>query len=176
MAVDMLEFEGQELYFDEPLQPQAAQCIEDAATEYGSPESLNQLLMAYFLEPQHPTVLVALYRFFYYQHRYEDALRVAERALDLFAKRLGWPQDWQDLQAQQVSEKAENSMTDVRFYLLALKGAGYLELRLGALDSAIQRLRKVVEVDDKDRLGAASLLEIAEDEVNRQAGIYRLKF
>ena len=176
MPTDMLDFEGQDLYFDEPLQKETQRCIDGAAEAYGKESSRNLLYRAYFLEPEHPTVLVALYRYFYYQHLYADALIIAERVLKLFSMRLGWPANWQELTSQHVDKSSENSMTDVRFYLLALKGSGYLELRLERIQSAIERLSKVVEVDNKDRLGAASLLEIAEEEVERQSGIYRLKF
>lgn len=176
MSVDMLDFEGEELYFDEPLQPETRDCIDRAAAQYGDQEAEFNLLRAYLLEPEHPMVLVALYRYFYYQHRYADALLIAERVLALFAARLGLASRWQDLDVSMFCGDTLASMSEVRFYLLALKGAGYLELRLQNFDSAIERFKKVMEVDEKDRLGAASLLEIAEDEINRQAGIYRLRF
>lgn len=176
MAVDMLDFEGEELYFDEPLQTETRECIDRAAEWYGDQEAENRLLRAYFLEPEHPMVLVALYRYFYYQHRYQDALLVAERVLLRFAARLGLPSSWQDLEASSFAGETLASMSELRFYLLALKGAGYLDLRLEKFESAIERLKKVVEIDSKDRLGAGSLLEIAKDEIDRQSGIYRLRF
>jgi hypothetical protein len=52
-------------------------------------------------------------------------------------------------------------MTIVRFYLLALKGAAYLELRLGKEDNAVLRLKKILELDSEDRLGAKVLLNVA---------------
>lgn len=172
----MLDFEAEGLYYDEDLSAETQACIDRAAQSYGDAESEQRLLRAYFLEPEHPMVLVALYRFYYYQHRYEDALIVAERVLTLFAARLGLPFDWHQLEAEHVAGDALVSMTELRFYLLALKGAGYLELRLARYEPAIERLKKIVELDEKDRLSAASLLQIAEDEINRQAGIYRLRF
>jgi len=53
------------------------------------------------------------------------------------------------------------SMGMVRFYLLGLKAAGYLNLRLQKWQTAIDMLLKVSELDQADRLGAAALLEIA---------------
>jgi tetratricopeptide (TPR) repeat protein len=176
MGVDMLDFAGEELYFDEAMQPETEQCIEEAAENYGGKNSENLLLRAYFLEPEHPMVLVALYRYYYYQHRYADALIVAERVLRIIAVRLGLPENWQDISEQQVEAAVGESMTELRFYLLALKGSGYLEMRLENYHGAIERLKKIVAVDAKDRLSVSSLLQIAEDEVNRQAGIYRLRF
>jgi hypothetical protein len=54
------------------------------------------------------------------------------------------------------------SMTLVRFYLLLLKGAGYLNLRLGKIDKGKTILEKVVELDTQDRLGALALLNVVE--------------
>lgn len=54
-------------------------------------------------------------------------------------------------------------MPVVRFYLLALKGASYLELRLGRHADALQRLEKLVEVDEKDRLGGQALIDVTKE-------------
>ncbi len=174
--MDMLEFEGEALYFDEAMEPETEQCIEKAADSYGAKNAESLLLRAYFLEPEHPMVLVALYRYYYYQHRYADALKVAERVLAIFSRRLGLPANWQDLNEQHIENAVSDSMTEVRFYLLALKGAGYLDMRLENYQSAIDRLQKIVDIDSEDRLSVSSLLQIAQDEINRQAGIYRLRF
>jgi tetratricopeptide (TPR) repeat protein len=175
-CMDLLDFEASGLYFEQGLGAEAQACIEQAAQSYGAPDSEQRLLRGYFLEPQHPMVLVALYRFYYYQHRYDDALIVAERVLRLFAQRLDLPDDWRELDVASIAADTRMPMTDLRFYLLALKGAGYLELRLQRYGSAIERLRKIVDLDEKDRLGVASLLQMAEDEIDRQSGIYRLRF
>lgn len=159
--MDLLDFEAEQLYFDEPIVADAEAAIDKAAELYGKEGAEQQLLWAYFLEPEHPLVLVALYRFFYYQHRFEDAMRIAERVLVLFAKRLGLPRDWRELTPEHGDQRGADSMTTLRFYLLALKGAGYLELRLGRLEKALQRLNKVVELDDSDRMGAQSLIDVA---------------
>lgn len=176
MVMDLLDFSGEHLYFDETIELETQECIDMAAENYGDKSAEDLLLRAYFLEPEHPVVLVALYRFFYYQFRYQDALRIADRVLKLFSVRLELPHHWQEVTTQHIDNGAVTGMVDLRFFLLALKGAGYLELRLELFDSALERLKKVVELDAKDRLGAASLLEIAQDEINRKAGIYRLKF
>lgn len=173
--MDLLDFEAGQLYFDEPIDPVAEAAIEEAAEEYGKVEAEQLLLRAYFLEPEHPLVLVALYRYFYYQHRYADAMRVAERVLRLFAERLGFPRDWRQLDRPRFENGVLVSMTMVRFFLLALKGAAYLELRLGQNETALQRLEKLIELDEKDRLGAGALIEVARASLNmpteRKAGI-----
>ena len=159
--MDMLDFEGESLYFDEALGDEAQQCIDQAANNYAEAGSEEPLMRAYFLEPEHPMVLVAMYRYFYYQHRIADALIVAERVLRIYAKKLEFPEDWNDLNEEYLEKHRKDSMTLVRFYLLALKGAAYLELRLGKEESAVSRLKKILELDSNDRLGAKVLLDVA---------------
>lgn len=166
--MDMQDFEVGELYFNEPLTHEASQCLECAAEQYAEGEAEWSLMRAYFLEPEHPMVLVALYRFFYYQHRLEEALMVAERVLAVFAERLELPDDWREITELRIGSGVMISMALIRFYMLALKGAGYLEFRLGRYDSAIERLEKVAELDSRDRLGAKSLLSVARDALGRE--------
>lgn len=158
--MDLHDFQAEQLYFEEPLTPQAGALIEQAAELYGEPEAEQRLLKAYELAPEHPLVLVALYRFFYYQHRLQDALRIAERTLVIAARSLGLPEDWRLLDRTLLQGAADASVTRLRFYMLALKGAGYLELRLGKHDSALHRLQQVTLLDDHDRLGAQALIDV----------------
>jgi hypothetical protein len=53
--------------------------------------------------------------------------------------------------------------------MLALKGAAYLELRLGHYETALQRLQKLIELDDKDRLGAGALIDVARESLGMPA-------
>lgn len=167
--MDLLDFEAGQLYFDEPIDPAAEEAIQQAATLYGKPKAEQLLLRAYFLEPEHPLVLVALYRYFYYQHRFTDAMRVAERVLILFAQRLGFPEDWRQLDRSRFENGVLVSMTMVRFFMLTLKGAAYLELRLGQYENALARLEKLIELDEKDRLGARVLIDVARESLNMPA-------
>lgn len=171
MNLDLLDFESEGLYFDEPLQEETRHCLESAADRYGEAEAEQSLLRAYFLEPEHPMVLVALYRYFYYRHQLEDCLLVAERVLRLFARRLSLPENWRELTEAQFGNGVMISMTLIRFYLLALKGAGYIELRLGRHESAFARLAKVASLDTNDRLGAAALLSVARESLGEQTAV-----
>jgi len=158
--VDLLDFSESTLYFDEPLAEKASMLIEQAAAEYGDNDVEPLLLKAYEISPEHLTVLVALYRYYYYQHRLEDALEVAHKALAVSGERLHFP-NWNKLNTEHLGAGALVSMGMVRFYLLALKAAGYLNLRLLNWGPAIDMLMKVTELDEADRLGSAALLEIA---------------
>jgi len=161
--MDLMDFEGESLYFDELLPDEVGELLRQSAQAYGTTEGELRLMRAYFLEPHHLTVLVALYRFFYYQHRYEDAMRVADRALEVTASRLNISSDWRKLNMGQLAVAIVQSMTLTRFFLMVLKGAGYLRLRTGDTGGGLERLLKVAELDSSDRLGVAALIEVARE-------------
>lgn len=104
--MDLLEFAGEDMYFDEPLAPEVESLLAQAAERYGSPSAEHSLLRAYFLEPEHLTVLVALYRYFYYRHCYREALAAAERAIAVAAARLELPRRWQDLSPSDLGARS----------------------------------------------------------------------
>lgn len=59
-------------------------------------------------------------------------------------------------------KQAVGNVTMSRFYLFALKGAGYMTMRLGSLDAGAAMLRKVRELDPEDRMGASVLLNVVD--------------
>jgi tetratricopeptide (TPR) repeat protein len=159
--MDLLDFTGEELYFDQPLSAEVSTLLDQAAELYGDAEAEQKLLTAYFHDPENFTVLVALYRYFYYQHRYQDALRVADRTLVITASLLGINREWHRISDVDLGYGVQHSMALMRFYLYALKGAGYLCLRLGDYQQARDRLQKIVDLDTSDRIGATALLDLA---------------
>lgn len=159
-GVDLLKLGEDGLYFDEPGAPEVELLVAQAARLYGQAAAENCLLRAYFLAPEHLSVLVALYRYYFYQHRMEDALLVAERALDVTARRLHLVGGWRGIGRIALGEAAMLSMGLLRFHLLALKASAVVMLRLERLDEAGLRLAKIAEVDQRDALGVAPLLEI----------------
>lgn len=163
-GIDLLELDGEGLYFDEPCPPEVDALIADAARHYG-PEAEPFLLRAYFLAPNQLSVLVALYRYYFYQHRLDDALLVAERALDVTAGRLHLVDGWRGIGPVSLGEAVMRSIGLLRFHLLALKGSAVILLRLGRIEEARHRLEKIAEIDERDALGANALLAtIAERE------------
>ena len=164
--MDFLDFDDHTLYFDEPLTPEQTSMLAQAAKAYPDSELLlNELFQ---LRPDSLTVLVACYRYYYYQHRYEEALDVAEHA-----KSLGLKVDWQELDERYLGQGVFVSMGLIRFYMLALKGSAYLLMRLGRIDDALKRLRKIIELDPADQFGAAFLYQMAErEQANLQAESY----
>ena len=167
--MDLLDFDGQPMYFDEPVTAEVGRLLAQAAEHCADGMAEPMLLRAYFLEPEHLTVLVAMYRYFYYRHCYREALMVAERAIRVTAVRLELPMRWQDLAAGDLGGSVLLSMTLTRFLLLALKGTAYLLLRLGEPAAALARLDKIAEIDTGDRLGIKELRALAQAAVTAEA-------
>jgi len=136
--------------------------IKQAGECYGAPEAELLLLRAYLLAPENLTVIVALYRYYYYQHRLEDALVIASRALEVSGRAIYLSPDWQRLTAHDVAGGAFKSIGLVRFYLLAIKALGIVKLRLGDIDGGKEAIRKVCTLDPQDRLKTAAFLEMVE--------------
>lgn len=161
--MDLLDFSDCKLYFEEPLPAEAERLIAQAASEYGKATAEMALLRAHLLAPENLTVLVGLYRYYFYQHRLEDALIVAERAMQLSGRHLGLPPDWNQLDETRLGSAAANSFGLLRFYLLALKAASVVLLRLGKIAASRARLIKLAGLDSRDQLGAGKLLEVVDE-------------
>ena len=161
--MDLQDFNGDGLYFDDPSSPEVDACLAAAAEQYAEGTAEQPLLAAQALAPDNLTVLVGLYRFYYYQHRYQDALAIAERVRAVVGPRLGLPADWQAIDQAALLAAAARGIGLLRFYLLALKGAGYLSLRLARFAQGKAMLAKVVELDTDNRLGARLLMEVLAD-------------
>lgn len=161
--MDLLDFSDCKLYFEEALPPEAERLIAQAAAEYGEASAELSLLRAHLLAPENLAVLVGLYRYYFYQHRLEDALVVAERAMQLSGRHLGLPTDWRKLDEIGLGVAAANSFGLLRFYLLALKAASIVLLRLGQIPESRSRLIKLASLDSRDQLGAGKLLEVVDE-------------
>ena len=159
--MDLLNFDAHPdhtLYFNEEIPPEVESLLQAGADAYPEGGGELPLLQAYFLAPECLAVLVSLYRYYFYRHQHERALVVARRALARTATRLEWPDDWRQLTPQHLEDRP---LPLIRFHLMALKGAAYLQLRLGAIDEARAMLDILMSLDPHDRLGAAALDQVA---------------
>ena len=161
--MDLLDFSDCKLYFDDELPAEAERLIAQAASEYGEAGAELALLRALLLAPENLSVLVGLYRYYFYQHRLDDALVVAERAMQLSGRHLGLSGDWALIDEAQLGSAAANSFGLLRFYLLALKAASVVLLRLGRIAESRARLIKLAGFDSRDQLGAGKLLKVVDE-------------
>lgn len=157
--MDLMDFDGENLYFEEVLPAEAEALLERAGGSYAEGGAEPPLLEALKLAPESLNVLVAMYRFYYYQHRLEDALRIARQALALTARRLDIPLDWRLLGEEHLGVGPQ-AMALLRFHLLSLKAEAYLLMRLGHKDEGRAILAQLVALDAANRLGAKQLLEV----------------
>ncbi len=160
--MDLMDFEGEQLYFEESLSNDVETLLQQAGELYGDGEAEPLLVEALRLAPESLNVLVAVYRFYYYQHRLNDALNIAGLALAVTSRRLDIPADWNVLTSAHLSQAGPAAMALVRFHLLSLKAEAYLLLRLGRTMEGRAMLEKLLELDSHNRLGAKQLLEVAE--------------
>lgn len=182
--MDLLDLDNEAMYFETPLPAEVQQLLDESGQQYRSQaldgsadDALERtsvdsaewaLLRAYLKAPEHLSVIVALYRFFYYRHRYPEAVMMADRAILLSSRQLGLNEDWRQLTQTDLERAAQRSMSSTRFLLLALKGAAWLLLRQARPHAAIERLAPVRAFDDKDQLGTRDLLNWAEQAVRRE--------
>jgi tetratricopeptide (TPR) repeat protein len=158
--MDLLDFEAQGLYFEQADVVGVKELITTAAENYANGDAELSLLKAYFLAPESLNVLVALNRFYYYQHRLEEALSATLKALAVIRALIDFPEDWRDLQQSHLSDAPADLLTQVRLYLFTLKAIGFLNMRLENLDLSQAIFEKLAGLDSKDRIGASGLLEL----------------
>ncbi len=163
--MDLFDFAGteqDELYFEEDMPSEVSELLEQAAELYAEGGGEKELLRAFFLAPESLAVLVSLYRYYYYQHRYQDVLIVAKYALKASGQRLNFSEDWRDLRPEHITP--DMSMSLIRFYLLALKGAAYVKLRVEESEEGEDMIDKILLLDPEDRLGASVLKEVLDEQ------------
>ena len=157
--MDLQNFSAEMLYFQEDSSSEVESLLLQAANNYGK-ESEAILMQALSLSPNNISVLVGLYRFYYYQHRYEDALNIAGIVMDVVGSKIKFPKNWNQIQSNDVVTAVGFSFTLVRLYFFALKAAGYVCLRLNRFEEGRAMLEKVVAMDSEDRIGAQLLLDV----------------
>ncbi len=164
--MDLLEFDARDLYFQKEDSQEVQDLIKFAAELYGKGEAELPLLKAYLRAPESLNVLVALNRFYYYQHRLAEALLISEKARALIRQGIDFPGDWRQLEMKHISESPKDLLTWIRLYLFTLKSIGFLNMRMENLALSRGIFEKLVALDDKDRIGAKGLLELV---VQRQS-------
>lgn len=121
----------------------------------------RHLACADLLAPDHPAVLIARYRFYFYKGRLRNALEVARRCLAVAAEAIGLDADWRVVRRSDA-EFGDYEALLPRFYLFTLKAYAYLHMRLGELEQGGALLAKLRELDVDDRLGGSVLSGVLE--------------
>ncbi len=169
-----MDFDQASLYFDEPVATEVLELIAGAGELYGSAEAEALLLKAYIQAPEALLVLVALYRYYFYQHRLGDALIVADRTLTIVGRRLGFAPGWSSLHPDLIGQAVIKSMGLLRFYLHVMKAAGYIHMRLGQMEQGRALIEKLIELDSHDRIGGKVLLDVLDAAAAEESPALRL--
>jgi tetratricopeptide (TPR) repeat protein len=152
---------GEELaVLGQGLPPEISLLLHQAAASYSVPEISESFLHeAARSHPDHASVLIARYRFFFYQGRLEEALDVADLCLEKALRALGLAEGWRNVRPDQCPFGNWGAVLP-RFFLFSLKGWAYLRMRLGDLEKGREAVEKLLELDPTDKIGARTLLGV----------------
>lgn len=164
---NVVRFIGNEVHFGFNVDPEADAQLQRAASLISSKEATSEALrQAELIAPEQIEVLIARYKFHFYQGETETAEKLVLKALKLAAEQGGFDQDWNQLQPH--STDWNDPRAHGRFYLYSLKALAFIRLRQDALDEAQSILNTLARLDPSDQVGAdviRDLLDaIAEEE------------
>ncbi len=98
------------------------------------------------------------YRFYFYNHRFGEALPHAAFLMRLAALRLNIAGDWRAVRPGDAAFEAPEEAPGL--YLQALIAWGYCQARLGERAEGAAAIAKAAELDPRDRFGARRLLAV----------------
>lgn len=122
-------------------------------------EAERHLALAQAAAPGHVAVLIAYYRYYFYKGRLPEALQIARLCLAKAATDNDLPPDWRQVGVGDAAFGRYDAMLP-RFFLFVLKGYAYLQMRLGNLEEGEAAIRKLLELDPADKIGARALLGV----------------
>lgn len=109
--------------------------------------------------PEQRAVYFALYKFYFYKYRLDDAERVALMALEISARQGGFSAVWETLTP--LSTQWGKTDTPQHFFLFSLKALAFIRLRLGNIQGCHAILNKLRELDPIDQVGSSVILDLA---------------
>jgi tetratricopeptide (TPR) repeat protein len=110
----------------------------------------------------------ALYKFYFYQGRLQDAEREVICGLEEASRQGNFPVEYRRLARESLQEKMYASEAAL-FYLYTLKALAFIKLRLGQEAEARRILAAIAELDPEDRCGASVIMSLAEALVEEAA-------
>ena len=165
-----MDFDQTTLYFDDPESPEVERLIAEAGAGYGSDETESLLLRACLLAPGQLMVLVALYRYYFYQHRLDDALLVGDRTLAVVGAAAG-------ISGQVAAAASQANLGRCRdaFHrpgaLLpdGAEGDGLHQSASRPRDAGRSHAGQADRMDSHDRLGGKNLLQVYQTALQEEA-------
>ena len=118
-----------------------------------------ELLAAQRAAPDFLPGYYALYKFYFYRHRLQDAREIAIHGLQQAAALGGFDADWRRLDAASADWCRDGGAA--HFYLFTLKALAFISLRSGEPHACRELLGKLAELDPGDSVGASVIRELA---------------
>jgi tetratricopeptide (TPR) repeat protein len=141
------------VHFGFDLKPEVDAHLQRAASLVASREqSLQALKDAEKAAPDQLEVLVALFKFYFYQGETETAEKLVFRALKAASEQGQFSQDWTCLTPQ--STDWEDPRAPGRIYLYSLKALAFIRLRQDRIGEAEAILSTLAQLDPSDQVGA----------------------
>ncbi|PTW51545.1 hypothetical protein [Rhodovulum kholense] len=110
--------------------------------------------------PDDLNIRLGAYRFYFYAHRFAEAIPQAEAILAQTARRLNIPADWRAVGPADAAFSAPETAPGL--YLQALIALAYCHMRLGDMTRGWACLDKALTLDPTDRFAAYRLVRAAD--------------
>jgi tetratricopeptide (TPR) repeat protein len=153
------------VYYGGDLPRVAEKALHMAAAHWHDPAAAEAYLaQAYQSAPDHRAVKLGHYKYFFYRKDLPQAAPYALLCVEDSARALNLPADWRLVRPSDAAfdTPLDEIEAEPRFFLYALKAYGYVLFRQGAVAEGITALRKVIELDPKDRTATKLLLAVIE--------------
>ena len=142
------------------LPPAVNRLLQEAVDAYSHPHRAEAILWsAQAMYPQCLPVYFALYKFYFYQRRLQDAERAARLALRAAAWQGGFAPEW--YLATPATTDWSDALGPQHFYLFSLKALAFICLRRNRRTDCMAILEKLAEIDPDDSVGASVIRDLA---------------
>lgn len=157
---NQLLFVKEQMFFAHNIPAEVRILLNQATQHYTNPPQAERLLLdARRLAPEQLETYVALYKFYFYQKRLDEAEAIAYQTLEKAAAQGGFDKDWTAL----TPESADWSVCDgpQRVYLFTLKALGFIRLRQFDFKCGESILLCLQALDPGDQVGGSVVMELA---------------
>jgi tetratricopeptide (TPR) repeat protein len=158
--VPVVAFQEDRVMFGVDIPSHINACLQKAVAAYDDSETAEKLLwQAHKLDPNQLEVYVALYKFYFYKNRVDEAEAVVLQSLKQAAELGRFDADWKRLTPS--SSDWYSTANPQRLYLYALKALSFIKLRRSDVEGAQSILAKLRELDPTDQVGGSVLQDLA---------------
>lgn len=158
MGITSLRQDG--VLFASDMPPEIDTILQEAVVLYEDTEQAEaRLQKAFAMAPERLEVYVALYKFYFYKNRIDEAETIALKALTEAAKQGCFSAEWSCLNSE--SSEWSPAADAQRFFLYTLKALAFINLRKGNNHNAEALLNKLLELDPRDQVGASVIRDLA---------------